>query len=347
MNAPFLHGSHLNLQAARNPKSNHHKTGTRWHRQGGQALVETVIVIPVMIFTILGALQLMTLQHAQVMTEYCAYNAVRAGIVHHGNWNMMRNAAMFGALPIYERTDSLSSFAQAWAKIKALTEATELVDTTSATLERVTEDLLGVSVAGFLPDISLVEVDVTSPRPEDFDTAFQWQNDEHAASVAGDSALGELVYPEGEVDFDNRRLLQEHPQIGRLAAETRILVPLTMPIVNWIFFQLWYAKQELLLTSVRSNLQQWTSFDGEIADGANAGRRLEDIVREKEGLQVFDNLLLTQQRTKEARLLRDLAVARGIYLIPLRASYAMQMQSNPFKDNRKQPVWFSLAGTSP
>ena len=50
-------------------------------RQSGQALVETAIIMPIVIFLVLGALQLVLIQHARIMTEYAAYNAARAGVV--------------------------------------------------------------------------------------------------------------------------------------------------------------------------------------------------------------------------------------------------------------------------
>src|SRR5688500_13186894 len=87
----------------------------------GQALVESAIVLPIVIFLILGALQLVMIQHARIMTEYAAYNAARAGIVHNANWNLMRNAAMVSVLPLYERTDRIDRFMVAWAKMKVLT----------------------------------------------------------------------------------------------------------------------------------------------------------------------------------------------------------------------------------
>lgn len=306
------------------------------HGTRGQVLVETAIVMPVMIFVVLGALQVMLLQHARVMAEYAAFSAARAGIVHNANWNVMRNAALVAALPIYGRTDTLTHFGAMWGKVKVLAEATELVDTAAATLEAAASDLLDIDAIGFLPDLSLVEVEVTSPVEADFERAFD-------AQVDAGEGIDALNYPDKEIDFDARATIASDPRLARLAVETRVLAPLKVPLVNWIIFQLWYAKQELNLAVLRSSLPEWSRFESRVAEGAHAGERLEDVVRNTEGQQAWDNFLLTSQRTKEARLLRDLALARGVYLIPLRASYAMQMQSNPFFENRRQPVWFSFA----
>jgi len=86
----------------------------------GQVMVETAITMPVMIFLVLGGLQIMMLQHGRIMTEYAAYNAVRAGIVNNGDWGVMQNAAVIGSLPLYARTDTPREFAKAWLKVKAV-----------------------------------------------------------------------------------------------------------------------------------------------------------------------------------------------------------------------------------
>jgi hypothetical protein len=315
----------------------------RGRAERGQALLEAAIVLPITIFLVLGALQLVMLEHARIMTEYAAYNAARAGIVHSANWNVMRNAAMVAALPLYERTDRVDRLLVAWGKIKVLSEATELVDTATGTLEHIAGDLLGVDVSGLLPDVSLVEVEVTSPKERDFRRGFEWQ-DRRVAEQEQIDPRGELAYPERELDFDDREMIAEDPRLGRLAVEVRVLYPMNIPIVNWIFFQLWYAQSELRTATLRASLSEWAQLQARIEQGDSAGMTLEQVVRNTDGEQWSDDFFLTQQRTKEARLLRDLALSRAhVYMIPLRASYAMQMQSNPYYENRRQPVWFSLS----
>ncbi|RKH66246.1 TadE family protein [Corallococcus aberystwythensis] len=67
--------------------------------ESGQALVESALVIPVMVFLILGILQLGMLHHARLMTEYAAYRAARAGIVNHADCEIMEKAAFAAVLP--------------------------------------------------------------------------------------------------------------------------------------------------------------------------------------------------------------------------------------------------------
>jgi hypothetical protein len=315
----------------------------RTRGERGQVLVEAAIVMPVMVFVVLGALQLALLQHARVMTEYAAYNAARAGIVHNADWNMMRNAATWSVLPIYRRTHNVGQLLVTWAAVGTVNAVGNLVDITGATLETIVTELLGVNFSGFLPDVSLVEVSVTSPTEEDLREGLRYQASQEERSLADDT-IGKLDYPEREVDFDQPELIAAHPRVGRLAVEVRVLAPLRVPLVNWIFFQLWFAQEELRLAVLKSNLEEWSRWQASIAAGEHAGKTLEEVVRDAEGRQVFDDPFLTTQRTKEARLLRDVATDLHIYLLPLRASYAMQLQSNPFWDNRREPLWFSFSG---
>ncbi|MCP3058874.1 pilus assembly protein [Myxococcus sp. K38C18041901] len=67
--------------------------------QSGQAAVETAIVVPMMVFMVLGIIQLGMVHNARLMTEYGAYRAVRAGIVNHGDCTLMEKAALSALLP--------------------------------------------------------------------------------------------------------------------------------------------------------------------------------------------------------------------------------------------------------
>lgn len=67
--------------------------------QSGQAAVETALVVPMMVFLVLGILQLGMMHHARLMTEYAAYRAARSGVVNHGDCDLMMKAALVGLLP--------------------------------------------------------------------------------------------------------------------------------------------------------------------------------------------------------------------------------------------------------
>jgi Flp pilus assembly protein TadG len=75
-------------------------------QQSGQAAVEAALILPLMVFMVLGIVQLGMMQQARLMTEYASYRAARAGIVNHGHCELMRNAAFVAVLPTLGPTPS-------------------------------------------------------------------------------------------------------------------------------------------------------------------------------------------------------------------------------------------------
>ncbi len=303
------------------------------------------IVLSILLFLVLGGVQIMMVAHGRVMTEYAAYCAARAGIVHNGDWNVMRNAALMASLPVYQRTDTPDRFVVAWAKVKAAAEITEAVDTGTATLERLAGDLLGIELSGLAQDVSLVEVRVTSPSAKAFERSRQWQAErrDDALSSRGD-AQGPLAYPDDsrEIDFDDPALMAALGEDARLGVEVRVLYPLRIPIVSKIIFELYLAQVMLGAREVEGDLSDWARFRGKIVGGRNDGEYLDEAVAEAEGEGPLDDFFTTSQWSKELRTLRWVAERYGLYLLPLRASYAMPLQSNAFQKNRREPVWFTL-----
>src|SRR5256885_13708138 len=91
----------------------------------GQAAVESALVLPLMVFFALGVIQLTMVQHAKIMTEYAAYQAVRAGIVWNGNNERMHDAALFALLPTMGKTDGVGPLAQTWVRAQGEDAALE------------------------------------------------------------------------------------------------------------------------------------------------------------------------------------------------------------------------------
>ncbi|MFL5418918.1 MAG: TadE/TadG family type IV pilus assembly protein, partial [Myxococcales bacterium] len=84
--------------------------------ESGQAIVEAAFVLPAMIFLILCAIQLTQIQQARLLTDYAAFNAARAGIVHNGDNGSsdgfsdgpMYDAAALSLAPSLGRSDSFT-----------------------------------------------------------------------------------------------------------------------------------------------------------------------------------------------------------------------------------------------
>jgi hypothetical protein len=88
--------------------------------QSGQAAVESALTLPLLVFLILGTLQLFMMLQGRIMAEYAAFEAVRAGSRHHGDCKAMIHAAMAGLLPTVEPFvrpggNPAQQLAEAWA----------------------------------------------------------------------------------------------------------------------------------------------------------------------------------------------------------------------------------------
>jgi len=78
-------------------------------------MVEFVVVAITMMFTILGVLQLALVLNAYTLVRYAAYNAARAGIVHGGNMDQMKEAArvsLLATFPSHGRADTVRGFTE-------------------------------------------------------------------------------------------------------------------------------------------------------------------------------------------------------------------------------------------
>ncbi len=69
----------------------------------GQAMVEFVLVAITFLFVILGIMQMALIINAYTMVRYAAYNATRAGIVHGGDEDKMKDAARMSLLSVFPR----------------------------------------------------------------------------------------------------------------------------------------------------------------------------------------------------------------------------------------------------
>jgi len=71
-------------------------------RESGQAAVEAALTLPLVLFMVLGTLQLFLMFNARILTQLAAYRAARAGSVNHGNCERMVHAAMLQVMPAIE-----------------------------------------------------------------------------------------------------------------------------------------------------------------------------------------------------------------------------------------------------
>ncbi len=83
-------------------------------RDAGQANVEAALTLPLLLFLVLGTLQLFMLLQARIFAQYAAYKAVHAGSVLNGDCAAMTHAALVAVLPTITRTDSPASLVEAF-----------------------------------------------------------------------------------------------------------------------------------------------------------------------------------------------------------------------------------------
>ncbi|NVI97755.1 pilus assembly protein [Myxococcus sp. AM009] len=68
-------------------------------RESGQAFVETALTLPLVLFVILGSLQLFLLSQARLFAQYGVFQATRVGSLNHGACTPMTHAALLSVLP--------------------------------------------------------------------------------------------------------------------------------------------------------------------------------------------------------------------------------------------------------
>ncbi|QDE80789.1 pilus assembly protein [Myxococcus xanthus] len=198
----------------------------RRRHQAGQAAVETALVVPMMVFIVLGTIQLGMVHHARLMTEYGAYRAARAGIVNHGDCNIMRKAALTALLPtlgplsqdVKGRVDTLD-FAQGVHTAYTRRLFTGYLDNTFIQVfERYQ--------SGALP---LFRLEVVNPRRSDLDGLFATYGSHMNAN---------------EVDYDDIRDARI-VEANLLSIRLTYFYEMRIPFANWQLHSFYMGREYL------------------------------------------------------------------------------------------------------
>lgn len=276
-------------------------------RERGQAAVETALVAPMSVFMILGILQLGQMQQAHLLTEYAAFCAARAGIVHHGNPKTMKEAAFLALMPtftrVYYEKDTLAQvivklklYQQLGMRAYLTAEAAKWED--FAQVDKQRADALGILAA---ESFDFIKVDILAPTDS-----------------GRYSSIGRNVKPgtqSQEIDFDD---VSSEQAVASNVVSIRLTYYYLMrvPFANWVIHNIWTAHRagvdllprEAIGQRSADNLVEAysTSAGGAVLTGAASGE------------------------SPELRTLRLLNLA-GLYVIPLKTTYTMRMQSNQFQ----------------
>ena len=297
----------------------------RARQEEGQAMVESAVVIPLMVFLILGIIQLVMMQHAKIMTEYAAFNAARAGVVWNADRIIMENAAIISLMPTYEGLFEQSDLgnplqmltriaqrAALYQKNRRLPQAIDLVkngtdaiigalplstsqqkqigqqkDALLKQAEKQADKGLQQAITGFLgpDDDRMVSVQIINPTPKDFGTRGR------------------------EIPFDDFK----HRKQTRLTIKVQYLYMMRVPFANWVIHQAWLAGaagKQLYGAIWRPTGEKGSTGFSRKAKGIKGLKFKKPLYKKLAGIST-----------------------QGIYMVPLTASYTMRMQSNPYKQS--------------
>jgi TadE-like protein len=308
-------------------------------RESGQAAVESALILPLMVFMVLGLLQLTMVQQAKLMTEYAAYQAARAGVVWNGNNERMHDAALMAILPTLGRTDSLANVGVTWLKATAYDMALQQLPWGTR------QDINGAYLRG------LVRVDLVNPAEHGqingiwkLRSANNWR----------------------ELDFDGPDTYPEIPNLEpRLAKFFNLATPdaaertyrratvlqirlrywydMRIPFANHVVFLSWFASnaQVALYGSIdRSSLTRQNML-GRNGSTTALGAMGRGLTAEKGYAPLTGREMMILWGLADGSIPLVSAVVGKRYFMPLTATYSMRMQSNFYRkwSLHQNPGW--------
>ena len=308
-------------------------------RESGQAAVETAIVMPVMLFVILGILQLTMIQHARIMTEYAAYNAARTGIVWNGNNERMHDAAIISLLPTMGRSDNLRWLGQTWLLHQLYDTALRQVSWGAP----IPQTINGSNLLGFIrvdtinPSLYTPISSIWKLPPIQGNTGVNWKE------LDFDGPDGYPQVPnlaQKIIKFFNLTQPDSEEEAFRkatvLSIRVRYWYEMRIPFANWMIFISWFAANGGMSLSGAVGAENinynFGKGNGTIV-GQNGGLSMlpafaRGIPHQKGYNTAYwpEMLVLWGLATGSIPLLSNVVGKR--FFIPLTATYSMRMQSN-------------------
>jgi hypothetical protein len=297
-------------------------------REGGQALIEAAIVMPLMVFLILGVIQLVMMQHAKIMTEYAAFTAARAGIVWNADPGIMQSAAIIALMPTYEGVFEQGDLGNPMQMLRRIVQRA-LIYQVHRRLPQAIEalrngtdqiiDALGGSqqiVAQRDRLLDAVERAADQALINGINNALGGSPEDMISIQICEPKKSQFGMRNDEVDFDD----PEQFDSSRLSIKVRYMYMMRVPFANWIIHNAWLAKEagQELYGAV---------WNPQTVAGETGFRNVGQFSRQ--GLSYEPSV--TGNR-KVIQMVANLADA-GVYMVPFYATYTMRMQSNPYKES--------------
>jgi hypothetical protein len=270
----------------------------------GQVAVETAITVPMMIFFVLGTIQLGMVHQAQLMTEYAAYRAARSAVVNNGDCNSMRAAALIALTPTLPNPSEF--------QVPLLTGRADRLDYAAGLFNfwyRGADSLLTKL------KFDLLRVEVLNPSANKLDTTFN-----------------NLDYRSGknEIDFDDLR--PDAIAANNLSVRVHYFYEMRIPFADRMIHS-WLMGTEILKNQMgllfESQEMGLKVGPIKIGTGLNAYEPLEAYGLKKNGDYITMYF---------AAHLPNAGPLHPVFLMPLSASYTMRMQSNLMKSKVKNCV---------
>ncbi len=205
---------------AKKPRTDHFRWITG---RAGQVEVETAIVMPAVVFVILGLIQLGMLNQARLITEYAAYRAVRSGVVKNANVDDMEMAALGAALPVLSHNSGGA-------------EVLDKTDTASHWLTKWMKPGYGFGITNRMMDVFMKYTEVTICHPLRADITKKY-------SVGGKQYM----------PFDDPALAGDQDKT-KLVVELTVNYRLVIPFADWVFWRM--ARGRNLVKELRLQTKQ-------------------------------------------------------------------------------------------
>lgn len=249
-------------------------------RQSGQAAVETAIVMPLFVFTVLGIVQLSLMHQARLLTKYAAYKAARSGALNRGEKEVMANAAIAVMVPMLTRESPISAGSGDVQPQYGLYRANSASDFSTAFKE------VAQSRNNTDEGHPIVELTVCHPKSRDIDATKDF-DDPQVNPLGGNN--------------DWRPF-----EKTKLAVQVTTYFKLIIPYANAFLWWASYGKLSAEQTGTMKMLRM-----------------------KHEGPKSLNQTRKTFQNNPPYTLEELKAQAdKGNYIMPIRASYSMRMQSN-------------------